>query len=187
MLKTTTIAPEADKLDPYSMSGRKKGLPDGVEKYLDLPNSLIEKKAEEPGLKGTALTLDYSGLVPGIKLTGLPKASLPSIQWTSLATSGSSSGDQVPAFVVTPTPIVYAPISSVKCLTTEEAVKRTLLMELQVDDELNFEPGDAFAVIAPNDEELVHALIRRLAPSVSEGYETLHEVKGESKWAAVCT
>ncbi|KAI8337284.1 hypothetical protein BC941DRAFT_397347 [Chlamydoabsidia padenii] len=188
MLKTTTINPdtETEKPDQYSMKGRKTGLPDGVEKYLDLPNSLIEKKT---ALKGNILELDYTGLVPGIKLTGLPKASAPGIQWTSLATTVTTTttttdsdtfSSLVPEFVVTPSPIVYAPITSVKCLTTDDAVKRTLLMELQVDDELNFEPGDAFGVIAPNDEDLVHALISRLAPSVSDGYKTLHEIKGES-------
>ncbi|CAO3600135.1 unnamed protein product [Absidia cylindrospora] len=189
LLKATTLtaditATDNEKHDPYSMKGRKNGLPDGVEKYLDLPNSLIDKQTQDQ-LNGKALELDYTGLVPGIKLTGLPKATVPSIQWTSLATptgtySSSDELVQVPDFVVTPTPIVYAPITSAKCLTTNDAVKRTLLMELKVDDELNFEPGDAFGVIAPNNENLVRALISRLAPSVNEGYEMLHEIKGEN-------
>ncbi|KAI8093114.1 uncharacterized protein BX664DRAFT_357588 [Halteromyces radiatus] len=185
-LKTTTISNSTtpdQPVDPYSMKGRKTTLPNGVEKYLDLPNSLVEKKTIKQVKTGKALELDYSGLVPGIKLTNLPKATAPTAQWTSLAQTISSPlvPGQVPEFVVTPTPLVYAPISSVKCLTTDDAVKRTLLMELQIDDEeLNFEPGDAFGVIAPNDEELVHALIARLAPSITDGYETLHDVNGEN-------
>ncbi|CAO3625266.1 unnamed protein product [Cunninghamella echinulata] len=188
-LAKTTITPKIaeEKPDPYSMKGRKVGIPDPVKKYLNLPNTLVENtESAAPVIKGNPLDIDYSGLTEGIKLTGLPKATPPNIQWTSLATSihindtTTVINRKVPDFVITPNPLMYASISSLKCLTTKDALKRTLFLELDVDNELHFEPGDAFGVVAPNDEYLVHALIDRLTSNVADGYNVLHDVKGEN-------
>ncbi|KAI8060825.1 hypothetical protein BC940DRAFT_311187 [Gongronella butleri] len=170
------------KPEPYSFKGRKTDLPSVVEQYTHLPNTLVAQHTFPEPASPAALVLDYSGLTAGIKLTGIPKASAANIQWASLAKSinnGSKNDTIVPDFVSTPTPIVYAPVANVRCLTSKDALKRSLLIELTVDNDLAFEPGDAFGVIAPNDEKLVHALILRLTANASDAYTMLHQIKGE--------
>ncbi|ORX62182.1 riboflavin synthase domain-like protein [Hesseltinella vesiculosa] len=168
--------------EPYSFKGRTTSIPDPVQKYLALDNSLVKQPARVDPAQGTPVTLDYSGLTPGIKLTAIPKAAAANVQWTSLATLADhpTPAAQVPDWVVTPSPISYAPVTLARCLTTDDAVKRSLLVELAVENELTFEPGDAFGIVAPNDEQLVHALVLRLAPDELDGYNMLHQVKGDN-------
>lgn len=166
--------------DPYSMRGRKQGIPPAVEPYLDLPNTLIKKEEKPKLILGHALQIDRSGLQAGTQLTGFPRVPASTAKLNKLGTTRSAKDTPSIDFVTTPSPVLKAPITAVRCLTTEDALKRTLHVELDVKDQLEFEPGDAFGVIAPNDESLVEAVIERLGFSTAEGYETLYEVAGES-------
>lgn len=59
-----------------------------------------------------------------------------------------------------------APLYGVKCLTTAEAVKRTLHVELDVrqasENGWTFQPGDAFGVMPANNDRLVRAILHAL-------------------------
>ncbi|PVU99414.1 hypothetical protein BB559_000722, partial [Furculomyces boomerangus] len=79
--------------------------------------------------------------------------------------------------------VVYA-----SCMTTQDAVKRTLLLELDIDPEFKsddgntcpyvgnknvldeWEAGDSFGIVAPNDPNIVAALLDRLNVKSSEWY-----------------
>lgn len=165
---------------PYSMKNRKKTLPDLVEKYIQLENSLVTNplvKAEE-NLKGFPLQISLAGLESGAKLTGLPRVAAPVAKLIKLDGKKESSKTNVPDFVVTPSPITYAPVTMVSCLSTADAVKRTLEVELDVGDDVDFQPGDAFGVVAPNDEELVQAILNRLSIQ-KEHFHDLYSVEGD--------
>ncbi|KAG1373978.1 hypothetical protein G6F61_009721 [Rhizopus arrhizus] len=165
---------------PYSMKNRKKTLPDLVEKYIQLENSLVMNpsvKAEET-FKGFPLQISLAGLEPGAKLTGLPRVAAPVAKLIKLDGKKESNKINVPDFVVTPSPITYAPVTMVSCLSTADAVKRTLELELDVGDDVDFQPGDAFGVVAPNDEELVQAILNRLSIQ-KESFHDLYSVEGD--------
>ncbi|KAF7727581.1 hypothetical protein EC973_007342 [Apophysomyces ossiformis] len=187
-------------LEPYSMKARKRTLPENVEKYVDLPNSLVDKYSIEDrtnslpppvenytdlpnstlvNKQGHPLVIDLSGLEAGAKLTALPKVPAAAAQLGRVGPAKQNTAATVPHFVTVPGKLIYAGISKVRCLTTQDAVKRTLHLELDAGEEVTFEPGDAFGVIAPNDESLVEAILARLT-TFEEGYKTLFDVQGES-------
>lgn len=191
---------------PYSMTNRKKSLPDLVEKYTNLENTLVDNFTMEarrenlPGnvsdytklddtlvngknkifKNGFPLIVNLVGLEAGAKLTGLPRVSVPVAKLTKL--EGQKAEDlsgKVPDFVSTPVPITYAPVTMVSCLTAPDAVKRTLEVELDIGEDSHFDPGDAFGVLAPNDEELVEAILNRLNVPEKE-FHHLYKVEGEN-------
>lgn len=164
------------ELEPYSMKGRAKDLPPPVQKYLDLPNSTIEK-----AVAGHSLTIDRTGLTSGMQLTGLPRLPPASARLTKKEQGAAAP----PAYQLTqtPAPVVEYNLKHVTCLTLPEAQKRTLHVALDAPD-CEFEPGDAFGIIAPNDETLIEAILSRLGVSVQDGYEQLYTVEGDSKWQA---
>ncbi|CEI93801.1 hypothetical protein RMCBS344292_08027 [Rhizopus microsporus] len=169
---------------PYSMKNRKKTVPDLVEKYTQLENSLIESAVEavekiKAFKKSFPLQISLTGLEPGAKLTGLPRVPVPVAKLTKLEGQKPTNSVQVPEFVVTPTPIIYAPITMVSCLSTEDALKRTLELELDVGEKVHYEPGDAFGVVAPNDEHLVYAVLDRLSVP-EESYNDAYKVEGDN-------
>lgn len=168
---------------PYSMENRATTLPNLVQKYTQLENSLVDSSTKEDKEtlihKGFPLEISLAGLEQGAKLTGLPRISVPVAKLTKLEGQQGDSVDKVPAFVVTPVPITYAPITMVSCLTAPDAMKRTLEVEIEIDNDLHYEPGDAFGVIAPNDEALIDAILHRLSIPVEE-YHTLYKVEGEA-------
>jgi methionine synthase reductase len=169
---------ENSLVDQYSMEKRKKSLPGNVSDYTQLDNSLVngEKKYQ----KGYPLEISLAGLEAGAKLTGLPRISVPIARLTKLeGERGEDLSGNVPEFVSTPVPITYAPVTMVSCLTSLDAVKRTLEVELDIGQENHFEPGDAFGVLAPNDEELVEAILNRLSIPPKE-YHVLYKVEGEN-------
>lgn len=161
----------------YTMEKRRETLPGNVEKYTKLDDTLVKKKEFR---KGFPLKISLADLEAGAKLTGLPRPSVPVAKLSKL--EGQKAEDlsgKVPDFVVTPVPITYAPVTMVSCLTAPDAVKRTLELELDVGEETHFEPGDAFGVLAPNDEELIEAILNRLSIPVEE-YRSLYKVEGEN-------
>lgn len=191
---------------PYSMTNRRKSLPDLVEKYTNLENTLVDNFTMEarrenlPGnvsdytklddtlvngknkifKNGFPLVVNLVGLEAGAKLTGLPRVSVPVAKLTKL--EGQKAEDlsgKVPDFVSTPVPITYAPVTMVSCLTAPDAVKRTLEVELDIGEDSHFDPGDAFGVLAPNDEELVEAILNRLNVPEKE-FHHLYKVEGEN-------
>ena len=170
-----------ESANPYSPDERAKNIPPEAEKYLNLENSLVEKKKTKDHL-GHALKLDFSGLQSGMQLSGMPRVPAASIKLVRLEATRPVNETPSTQCVVTPAPITEAAVSRVQCLTSQEAVKRTLHVELDIGEGLDYEPGDAFGVVAPNDESLVEAVLERLVPSTAEGYQTLYNVEGDGKF-----
>ncbi|XP_059272846.1 methionine synthase reductase isoform X1 [Mustela nigripes] len=67
------------------------------------------------------------------------------------------------ASVTSVDPIFQVPISKAVQLTTNDAVKTTLLVELDISKtDFSYQPGDAFNVICPNSDSEVQNLLQRL-------------------------
>ncbi|KAI8988357.1 hypothetical protein BDF20DRAFT_910855 [Mycotypha africana] len=197
---------------PFTKKNRKHTLPEQVEKYTQIENTLIEpstteKEADSSQLddanataqkesitdtaqvlkekiykNGYPFSVNTTGLQPGAKLTGLPRVSVPIAQLVKVEGTKPAVNDQplkVPDFFQTPTPIVYAPVTMVSCLTTSDALKRTLEIELDIGEDTHYEPGDAFGVVAPNDEELVEAVLQKLGVNEKDRHQ-VYKVEGEN-------
>ncbi|KAG1474391.1 hypothetical protein G6F57_010373 [Rhizopus arrhizus] len=168
------------QIDPYSMKNRKESLPEPVEKYAQLDHSLVVPQTEPPK-RGFPLQISLEGLAPGAKLTGLPRVAVPVVKLIRLDEKRKREDrKEVPEFVATPAPISYAPVTMVSCLSSADAVKRTLEVELDVGEGVDYEPGDAFGVVAPNDEDLVQAILNRLSISLEEANDDLYKVEGDN-------
>ncbi|CAG8476485.1 10514_t:CDS:2 [Paraglomus occultum] len=115
---------------------------------------------------GTPLTIDLSTLSTITQLTAIPRIPSSICRTTFHSTCKHTSKFLPPSFISTPSPIFQAYLSAATLLTDPDAVKRTLQIELEVDEEekdtVTFLPGDAFGVIAPNDDGLVRGLLNRL-------------------------
>ncbi|XP_022368176.1 methionine synthase reductase isoform X2 [Enhydra lutris kenyoni] len=67
------------------------------------------------------------------------------------------------ASVTSVDPIFQVPISKAVQLTTNDAIKTTLLVELDISKtDFSYQPGDAFNVICPNSDSEVQNLLQRL-------------------------
>ncbi|KAI8365331.1 uncharacterized protein BYT42DRAFT_550196 [Radiomyces spectabilis] len=162
------------KVNDYSLSERHTTLPDPVKKYTDLPNSLVDTPAIAVGHK---LPIDLSGLQPNVKLTAIPRLPAAVVQLIPTG-EAETRPDHVPDFVATPSPLFDAPVTQVKCLSSQQAEKRTLHVELEVEDKIDFQPGDAIGILAPNNEELVQALLAKL--SSPDQLNRLYKIEGDN-------
>ncbi|RUS27417.1 hypothetical protein BC938DRAFT_483272 [Jimgerdemannia flammicorona] len=177
---------ESAPVDRYSRKNRRNEIPPEVEKYLDLPNSLVTRNKDAASAAalptGHRIHVDTTALHAAKELTALPR--VPGVVCRLVHVSNAPApapSTSVPSFVQAPSPIVYTTIRKARCLTTPDAVKRTLLIELEVPrgEEVLFEPGDAFGVLAPNEEGIVRAVVRRLGMSEKEAGEFVYRVEAE--------
>ncbi|OZJ03249.1 hypothetical protein BZG36_03522 [Bifiguratus adelaidae] len=129
-------------------------------------SSSITAERRSPLVPGQKLKLDLSALATATALTALPRLPAPVCELISHGTADPKN-EKFPSFLkpLSPSPVFTPKILAVRPLTTESALKRTLHFELDttgIDEGQNFQPGDAFGVWAPNDEQLVAALLKRL-------------------------
>ncbi|XP_071075805.1 methionine synthase reductase isoform X2 [Desmodus rotundus] len=83
-------------------------------------------------------------------------------------------------------PIFKVPISKAVQLTTSDAIKTTLLVELDISKtEFSYQPGDAFNVICPNSESEVQSLLQRLQLTDQREHRVLLKTKTDTKKKAL--
>ncbi|XP_051007006.1 methionine synthase reductase [Acomys russatus] len=79
-------------------------------------------------------------------------------------------------------PIFQVPISKAVQLTTNDAVKTTLLLELDISKiEFSYQPGDSFNVICPNSDSEVENLLQRLHLADKRAHRVLLKIKTDTK------
>ncbi|XP_036081654.1 methionine synthase reductase isoform X3 [Rousettus aegyptiacus] len=79
-------------------------------------------------------------------------------------------------------PVFQVPISKAVQLTTNDAVKTTLLMELDISKtDFSYQPGDAFNIICPNSDSEVQSLLQRLQLTDKREHRVLLEIKADTK------
>ncbi|KAM3910089.1 methionine synthase reductase-like isoform 1-T2 [Leptodactylus fuscus] len=78
--------------------------------------------------------------------------------------------------------IFTVPIRQAKTLTTQDAVKTTLMLELDISDTtIDFQPGDSFAVLCPNPPGEVADLLNKLGLSDKKDGQVCLSVKPQAK------
>lgn len=79
-------------------------------------------------------------------------------------------------------PVFQVPISKAAQLTTSDAVKTTLLLELDLSKtDFSYQPGDAFSVLCPNSDAEVQGLLHRLQLSGERNHRVLLQVKADTR------
>ncbi|KAM4689465.1 methionine synthase reductase isoform 2-T4 [Discoglossus pictus] len=78
--------------------------------------------------------------------------------------------------------IFKVPITQAECLTTDDAVKTTLRLELDISNtDIDFQPGDSFCIICPNPSEEVAEILKRLDLSDKRGCQVCLGIKAGTK------
>ncbi|XP_045651891.1 methionine synthase reductase isoform X2 [Ursus americanus] len=86
------------------------------------------------------------------------------------------------ASVTSVDPIFQVPISKAVQLTTDDAMKTTLLVELDISKtDFSYQPGDAFNVICPNSDSEVQNLLQRLQLTDRREHCVLLKIKADTK------
>jgi methionine synthase reductase len=180
-------AEEKAEKEPFSMTERRSTIPEVVAPYTSLANSLVKGDQINGDTKpATPLShkihVDTSALANVTQLTGLPRVPAAYIKLTKVEKNAEKPvKDKLPRFVYTPNPIIEATVSKVSCISRKGALKRTLHLELDLGEHTDFQPGDAFGVIAPNDEDLVQAVLERLGIKTAEEEMQQYSVEGDGK------
>ncbi|KAI1320729.1 hypothetical protein EDD11_010263 [Mortierella claussenii] len=131
---------------------------------LSVSAPTLEKAPVAPAV-GFTIEVDYSTMANHANLTALPRVPNANLKITELETSAytKTQSGVVPSFIQTPTPLLLGKITSVKCLTPHDALKRTLMVEFGFEDDVDYAPGDSFGIWAPNDEALVRGVLSSMA------------------------
>lgn len=137
--------------------------------------------AETDQLMGHRIPLEWELLDQFGELTGLPRSALnPSkIEWTGNAKLAQyelkyfeSTTDKDAEFDARHPSV--AKLTRTACLTTSDAYKRTLFLEMYISEmKWSFEPGDAVGILCPNEERLVRAVIQRLRLDPAKEFKLL--------------
>ncbi|KAF9920314.1 hypothetical protein FBU30_009888 [Linnemannia zychae] len=136
-----------------------------IESTIKDLNTLTLNTHVEPAT-GYKINIDFSTMANHTNLTALPRVPNANLQMTELETVvAPRAPGAVPSFIQTPTPLQMAKINKVQCLTPAEALKRTLAVEFGFDDDVDYAPGDAFGIWAPNNEALVRGVLSTLGVS----------------------
>ncbi|XP_047624945.1 methionine synthase reductase isoform X4 [Phacochoerus africanus] len=79
-------------------------------------------------------------------------------------------------------PVFHVPVSKAIQLTTNDAVKTTLLIELDISKtDFSYQPGDAFSVICPNSDSEVERLLQRLQLADRREHRVFLKIKADTK------
>ncbi|XP_061043630.1 methionine synthase reductase [Eubalaena glacialis] len=79
-------------------------------------------------------------------------------------------------------PIFHVPISKAVQLTMNDAIKTTLLIELDISKtDFSYQPGDAFNVICPNSDSEVQHLLQRLQLTDRREHCVILNIKADTK------
>ncbi|CAG8517415.1 9499_t:CDS:2 [Acaulospora morrowiae] len=127
-------------------------------------------------LSGVKVVLDFSEFDDTSQLTALPRIPVSCCKIVKSRKENFVSGSSLPSFIVTPTPIINSRLSFVRCLTHPGSVKKTLHMELDVKEygkKIQFSPGDAFGILAPNDDILVRDVLTALGIDENEAKQEI--------------
>lgn len=125
------------------------------------PPELHVTNGSESRTIGNKILLDLSELANSTQLTAIPRVPIEHCKIIK-SNKGKDPSSSLPSFIITPNPIINAKLDAARCLTRFDAVKKTLHMELDITDhsnEIQFLPGDAFGIIAPNENSLVQNLL----------------------------
>ncbi|KAG0286292.1 hypothetical protein BGZ96_009564 [Linnemannia gamsii] len=123
----------------------------------------LKNLALTPPAIGYKIDIDFSTMANHANLTALPRVPNANLQIADLeADTVSRIPGSIPAFIQTPSKLLMATVNKVQCLTPSDALKRTIAVEFGFEDDVEYAPGDAFGIWAPNNEALVRGVLSAL-------------------------
>uniref|UniRef100_A0A2K5ZYT4 Methionine synthase reductase n=1 Tax=Mandrillus leucophaeus TaxID=9568 RepID=A0A2K5ZYT4_MANLE len=119
--------------------------------------------------------------VPPLSQASLNVPALPP-EYLQVHLQESLGQEESQASVTSADPIFQVPISKAVQLTTNDAIKTTLLIELDISKtDFSYQPGDAFSVICPNSDSEVQSLLQRLQLEDKREHYVLLKIKTDTK------
>ncbi|XP_005356746.1 methionine synthase reductase [Microtus ochrogaster] len=119
--------------------------------------------------------------VPPLSQTSLSIPALPP-EYLEVHLQESPGQEESRASVTLEDPVFQVPISKAVQLTSNDAVKTTLLLELDISKtEFSHQPGDSFNVICPNSDSEVAGLLHRLQLVDKRKHHVILTVKTDTK------
>ncbi|XP_075068857.1 methionine synthase reductase [Mixophyes fleayi] len=143
------------------------------------PNDTLLRSSMSDTCKGVELSLVHS--VPPLSQCSLNVSSLPH-PYLDVHILDCEVKD-AHASLLYPEEVVFTvPISHSKRLSTEDAVKTTLMLELDISHtDIDYQPGDSFYIICPNPPDEVTVLINKLGLSDKKFCQVCLAVKSNTK------
>ncbi|XP_014650513.1 PREDICTED: methionine synthase reductase isoform X2 [Ceratotherium simum simum] len=147
-------------------------------------SGVLEHNAVNGG-HSTALIADYepslTRSVPPLSQASLNIPALPP-EYLQVCLRESLGQEESQASVTSVDQVFQVPISEAVQLTTNDAIKTTLLVELDISKtEFSYQPGDAFNVICPNSDSEVQNLLQRLQLADRREHCVLLKIKADTK------
>lgn len=119
--------------------------------------------------------------VPPLSQASLSIPALPP-EYLEVHLQEPSGQEESRASVTLEDPVFQLPISKAIQLTSDDAVKTTLLLELDISKtEFSHQPGDSFNVICPNSDSEVAGLLHRLQLTDKQEHRVAMKIKTDTK------
>ncbi|KAK7803343.1 hypothetical protein U0070_006174 [Myodes glareolus] len=135
--------------------------------------------------QASALIEDFeSSLVRSVPPLSQASLSIPALppEYLEVHLQEPSGQEESWASVTLEDPVFQVPISKAIQLTSDDAVKTTLLLELDISKtEFSHQPGDSFNVICPNSDSEVTGLLHRLQLTDKREHRVTLKIKTDTK------
>lgn len=125
-----------------------------------------------------------SSLVRSVPPLSQDSLSIPALppEYLEVHLQESLGQEEIPASVTSVDPVFQVPISKAVQLTTNDAIKTALLLELDISKiEFSHQPGDSFNVICPNSDAEVETLLQRLQLADKRAHRVILKIKTDTK------
>lgn len=146
-------------------------------------SELREQNETNRGQQGRIEDFD-SSLVHSVPPLSQSSLSIPAVppEYLEVHLQESLGQEENQASVPSGDPSFQVPISKAIRLTTNDAVKSTLLLELDISKiEFSHQPGDSFNVTCPNSDREVEELLQRLQLADKRAHRVILKIKTDTK------
>ncbi|XP_057565824.1 methionine synthase reductase [Hippopotamus amphibius kiboko] len=144
---------------------------------------VLEQNAVNRGQSNTLIADFESSLTHSVPPLSQASLNIPALPPEYLQVDlEESHGQESQAPVTSVDPVFHVPISNAVQLTTNDAIKTTLLIELDISKtDFSYQPGDAFNVICPNSDSEVQHLLQRLQLADRRDHCVVLKIKADTK------
>eukprot|EP00794_Sanderia_malayensis_P003706 gene3706-4226_t len=144
-----------------------------VDVSSDISKSSSETKDNEPATISNGWTIPYQNISD--KTLKLPKCNLSNsfkMEFNSEMKLNHTVNDTLKqTFPSAASEVKMATIVTAKKLTAKDSVKTALELELNISDfDYEYQPGDTFSIVCPNDDQTVEFLLQRLGLTASADF-----------------
>ncbi|KAM7148173.1 methionine synthase reductase isoform 2-T3 [Molossus nigricans] len=147
-------------------------------------SEVLEQNAVNIGQSSALIAEFESSLTHSVPPLSQATLNIPALppEYLQVDLHESLNQEESQASVTSVDPVFQVPISKAVQLTTNDAIKTTLLVELDISKtDFFYQPGDAFNVICPNSDSEVQSLLQRLQLIDQREHHVLLKIKADTK------